>query len=114
MYPTRPAKTRENLPKPVQTRHAKTRSAILFEFFNISFESITKKYYFQNLKTTAALMTQRTSVPADPSDFKTLTTPQIGFNNGYFPQLAAVVQPLLLGALQSLTAVLLKTAANCL
>jgi hypothetical protein len=31
-----------------------------------------------------------------------------------FPQLAAVVQPLLLGALQSLTVVLLKTAANCL
>jgi uncharacterized membrane protein len=31
-----------------------------------------------------------------------------------FPQLAAVVQLLLLGVLQSLTAVLLKTAANCL
>jgi hypothetical protein len=30
------------------------------------------------------------------------------------PQLAAVVQPLLLGALQSLTAVLLKTVANYL
>jgi hypothetical protein len=42
------------------------------------------------------------------------TTPQKGFYNGYFPQLAAVVQPLLLGALQSLTAVLLKTATNCL
>jgi hypothetical protein len=42
------------------------------------------------------------------------TTPQIGFYSGYFPQLAAVVQPLLLGALQSLTAVLLKTSANCL
>jgi putative flippase GtrA len=42
------------------------------------------------------------------------TTPQIGFYSGYFPQLAAVVQPLLLGALQSFTAVLLKTAANCL
>jgi hypothetical protein len=41
------------------------------------------------------------------------TTPQIGFYSGYFPQLIAVVQPLLLGALQSLTAVLLKTAANC-
>jgi hypothetical protein len=42
------------------------------------------------------------------------TTQQIGFYNGYFPQLAAVVQPLLLEALQSLTTVLLKTAANCL
>jgi hypothetical protein len=46
--------------------------------------------------------------------FPTNTTPQIGFYSGYFPQLAAVVQPLLLGALQSLTAVLLKTAANYL
>jgi hypothetical protein len=44
----------------------------------------------------------------------TFTTPLIGFYNGYFPQLAAVVQPLLLGALQSLTTVLLKTAVNCL
>jgi hypothetical protein len=43
-----------------------------------------------------------------------ITTPQIDFYSGYFPQLAAVVQPLLLGALQSLTAGLLKTAANCL
>jgi hypothetical protein len=42
------------------------------------------------------------------------TTPQISFYSGYFPQLAAVVQPLLLGALQSLTTVLLKTAANYL
>jgi hypothetical protein len=46
--------------------------------------------------------------------FSATTTPQIGFYSGYFPQLAAVVQPLLLGALQSLTTVLLKTAANCL
>jgi hypothetical protein len=43
-----------------------------------------------------------------------ITTPQIGFYSGYFPQLAAVVQPLLLGVLQSLTAVLLKTAVNWL
>jgi hypothetical protein len=42
------------------------------------------------------------------------TTPQIGFYSGYFPQLAVAVQPLLLEALQSLTAVLLKTAANYL
>jgi hypothetical protein len=61
---------------------------------------------------------------------ETCTTPQKGFYSGYFPQLAAIVQPLLLGALQSLqrfftailllgalqslTVVLLKTAANCL
>jgi hypothetical protein len=43
-----------------------------------------------------------------------VTTPQIGFYSGYFPQLAAVVQPLLLGALQSLTAILLKIAVNYL
>jgi hypothetical protein len=47
-------------------------------------------------------------------DFGWHTTPQKGFYSGYFPQLAAVVQPLLLGVLQSLTAVLLKTAANYL
>jgi hypothetical protein len=28
-----------------------------------------------------------------------ITTPKIGFYSGYFPQIAAVVQPLLLGAL---------------
>jgi hypothetical protein len=43
-----------------------------------------------------------------------VTTPQIDFYSGYFPQLVAVVQPLLLEALQSLTTVLLKTAVNCL
>jgi hypothetical protein len=31
------------------------------------------------------------------------TVPQIGFYSGYFPQLTAVVQPLLLGVLQNLT-----------
>jgi uncharacterized protein with gpF-like domain len=34
------------------------------------------------------------------------------FYSSYFPQLAAVVQPLLLRALQNLTAILLKIAAN--
>jgi hypothetical protein len=42
------------------------------------------------------------------------TAPQKDFYNGYFPQLAAVVQSLLLEALQSLTTILLKNAANCL
>jgi hypothetical protein len=41
-----------------------------------------------------------------------ITTSQKSFYSGYFSQLAAVVQPLLLGAMQNLTTVLLKISAN--